>query len=74
MTTFGGFFVRAGSRRRSPTAWPMPGELTSPTWDEPGRSIGFRALDDVAASDEIAAWSVGGGWRGLSICGERLLG
>ena len=46
-------FVRAGSRRRSPTASPMPGALTSPAWDEPGRPIGSRALDDITAFDEI---------------------
>jgi hypothetical protein len=52
---WGSFSVSAGSRRRPPTAWPMPSELTSPAWDEPGRSIGFRALDDVTASDELPA-------------------
>jgi hypothetical protein len=31
----------------------MPGELTSPAWDEPGRPIGSRALDDITAFDEI---------------------
>jgi hypothetical protein len=29
------------------------GELTSPAWDEPGRPIRSRALDDVTAFDEI---------------------